>query len=112
MLFRLKIQVYIAGSLLFFNNIFADIKGSNTTPSREAGYLFPSGGAGSNNEMRGFAAFEGGFTLADSTTSCLYNDYFPISSLITLNNGLLNLNRSLSLASNAQFTNAGKINGN
>lgn len=97
---------------LFFlpSSILGAVVGSSTTPSRQASYDFLA--ADGDNEMRGFAYFENGFTLENSSTSCLYTSFFPVSGTFCLNNGTLNLNRNLILSSNAVFGNAGKIDGN
>lgn len=65
----------------------------------------------SDNEMRGFTAFDNGFTLENASTSCLYNSLMPLSGFFLLNNGTLNLNDNLLLSSNAYFGNPGTING-
>ena len=99
--------------LFLLNTSFSSLAviiGSNTAPLRQALASFPA--IDSDNEMRGFAAFESGFTLEDNTTTCLFNSFFPISGNITFNNGTLNLNLNLALASAAQFINGGTINGN
>lgn len=86
------------------------VVGSNTAVSRQGTITFPA--ADPDNEMRGFASFEQGFTLENASTTCLYNDFFPILGNITLNNGTLNLLRNLTLGSTARFINAGTINAN
>jgi len=86
------------------------IVGSDSTPSRQALISFPA--ADSNNEMRGFAAFDAGFTLATSATACLFNSLLPVGGTITLNNGTLNLAKKLFLTSKTIFSGGGTINGN
>ncbi len=90
--------------------VLAIVIGSNTTPSRQALVTFPA--VDGDNEMRGFAAFEDGFTLEDATTTCLYNSFFPVSGTVTFNNGTLNLNRSLVFTNTTQLVDGGTINGN
>jgi hypothetical protein len=90
--------------------LFCGIIGSFSSPSRQPLAVFPA--ADSDNEMRGFAAFEAGFTLENASTSCLFNSYFPVGGTSTFNNGVLNLNLDLSFTSTANIANAGTINGN
>jgi hypothetical protein len=90
--------------------LYAVVVGSNTVPSRQAGVTFPA--VDGDNEMRGFAVFENGVTLATSGTSCIFNSYFPVSGTITLNNGTLNLSRNLVLQNPCTFDSLGTINGN
>lgn len=88
-------------------NSFCLVVGSNTVPSRQSTVNFPA--ADPDNEMRGFAVFEQGFSLENSSTTCLYNDFFPISGNMTLNNGILTLSKDLKLGNTAQFINAGEL---
>ncbi len=62
--------------------------GSLTTPSSQASIAFPNG---ATNIMLGFTLFEQGFTLANATTTCTFNAFYPVSGLINLNNGVLSL---------------------
>ncbi len=97
--------------LLFtYSNMHAVVIGSNTVVSRQANALFPR--TDIDNEMLGFAAFEGGFSLGDGGTSCLYTALFPVSSTIDLRDGTLNVQRDLSFDQNTTFFSSGTINGN
>jgi hypothetical protein len=101
----------IIASVIFISvPLHALVVGSNTTPSRPALTTFPA--ADGDNEMRGFAAFENGFTLQNSSTSCLYNSFFPISGTITFNGGTLELDRDLVLTNTVSFADGGIIDGN
>ncbi len=90
--------------------IQAGVVGSNTTPSRESLTIFPA--IDVDNEMRGFAAFEAGFTLEDASTACLFNAFFPVGGSLTFNGGTLNLNLDLHLTATASISDAGIISGN
>lgn len=78
--------------------------GSNTLFSREAAAVFPS--ADTDNTMLGFAAFEKGFTLQDSTTTCTYDDFMPISGPVDLAGGSLYLRNGI-IFNNAMFLPSG-----
>lgn len=109
---RASLSKIIFAWLLFLpcNVLKALVVGSNTAPSRQALVTFPV--AGADNEMRGFAAFENGFALEGASTTCLYNDFFPVSGDITLNGGTLTLAVDLTISQTACFVSAGKIYGN
>lgn len=77
---RVCIFFLVASSSNFIDCV---IIGSNTAVSRQALASFPS--TDSNNTMLGFASFENGFTLASITTTCLYDDFFPVYGPITMN---------------------------
>ncbi len=84
--------------------------GSNVTPSRQPLATFPA--PDTDNTMLGFASFEAGFVLTDKTTTCTYDDFFPISGLFQLNGGSLYLKRSLALSNIVRFVSEGKVFGN
>ena len=96
--------------LSFSSTVFAIIVGSNTAVSVNGFVAFPSND--STNEIRGFVTMNNGFSLPNATTMVLYNALFPIYGNITLNNGLVNLAKDLTLASNVTLTNSSNINGN
>jgi len=100
----------IVFTFLTVGTMRAVVFGSNTAVSRQALASFPANDA--TNEMRGFAAFENGFTLASSAASVFFNSFFPIYSAMTFNNGTLRLGRNLTLGSTATFVNGGVIAGN
>lgn len=87
----------------------AVIIGSNTAPSREKTSYFPA--ADTNNMMLGFAAFANGTYFEDSTTSCIFNSYYPLSGPLLLNGGTLNLYQKFSPDAKTIHINAGTING-
>jgi len=84
--------------------------GSNTAPSRQNHVTFPA--ADSNNVMLGFAAFDNGFGLQNSSTTCTYDNFLPVSGPINLNNGRLILRQDFIVNNNGVFTNVGTIRGN
>jgi len=87
------------------------IVGSNNVVSVENPVLFPASG-NATNEMRGFAEFINGFTLNDSLTRCLFNSFFPVSGLIDMRGGQLNLANDIILSNTASFLTTGTITGN
>lgn len=110
MMHYFKILYFCALSWFFCHTVQAIVIGSNTAPSRQGAASFPS--TDSDNEMRGFAIFESGITLANSSTSVKYNSFYPVSGNIALNNGTLVLQRDMPLGSKAVFTTGGTITGN
>ena len=83
--------------------------GSNTSISRESASFFPGA---TDNEILGFAAMAEGFSFIDTTASCSFNAFFPVSKNINLVGGKLYLNKDLILNNTANFTNIGSIYGN
>jgi len=88
-----KLYIFIFCYVLYFLKLNALVVGSFTTPSREGLTVFPT--ADSDNEMRGFAWFEEGFQMANSSTTCTYNSYFPVAGTFNLGGGRLYLNRNM-----------------
>ncbi|MCA9770213.1 hypothetical protein KC460_02475 [Candidatus Dependentiae bacterium] len=106
-----KIIFYLLLYLFFFiTDTLAIVVGSDTVPSRQSAVTFLS--SDTDNEMRGFAAFENGFVFQNSYTECLFNSFFPVGGSVKLNGGILNLNRDLLFESNAVLENGGTIFGN
>ena len=99
---------------LFFINATSLVQplsvGSNTTPSRQAAVTFPKNDLDST--ILGFASFENGFTLQTNLTTCTYDCYFPVGSLISPRGGRLYLSRNLVLASSFSLTSSGQFFGN
>lgn len=63
--------------------------------------------------INGFSIFTGGITNSGgAAASARYNNYFPIYGPLTFNSGLFNLNRNLTLGSNATLVNGAQFNGN
>ena len=102
--------VILGAHLLLYQTAFPLIVGSNSVLSREAHVTFPA--EDGNNEIRGFAAMENGFALENSTTTCLFNDFFPVSGEIVLNSGTLTLSRDLVLSNVTTWTSLGNVTGN
>ena len=90
---NIMLKIFFILYLLTFMSveIAALIVGSLTTPSNQVSITFPN--ADTNNTMLGFAFFEQGFTLQSATTTCTFNNFYPVSGLINLNNGVLVLKR-------------------
>jgi hypothetical protein len=96
---------------LYAGYLQALVVGSLSAPSRQAITTFPT--ATLNNEMLGFAAFEGGFILTDALTTVTFNAYFPVSYLMNLRGGLLFLDVDMHLSNSfTAFVSTGTINGN
>ncbi|MCB9493804.1 MAG: WD40 repeat domain-containing protein [Epsilonproteobacteria bacterium] len=95
---------------LGLHKIQALVVGSNTTPSRESHATFPA--ADSDNTLLGVAAFVNGFSLEDNTTTCTYDNFFPVSGVINLNAGKLFLQKDLVLSNTFGIGNPGQIYGN
>lgn len=100
--------------LLLYCSIFicvaqAIVVGSNTTSSKQSGVTFPA--SDNNNEMRGFAYFASGFTLQNSSTTCLFNSVFPVGGAISLQGGTLMLNVDLTFDKTASISTSGTIDG-
>lgn len=86
------------------------IIGSKSSPSAQAFSVFPA--ADSNNTMQGFASFGSGFMLEDSTTTCTFDDFLPVSGPINLNQGRLTLQQDFTLANAMTWLGGGRIEGN
>ncbi len=106
----MKCHTILLVLLLISHRTCALIVGSSTTVSRQSTPTFPA--VDGDNEMRGFAAFEQGFTLEDNTTTCLFNSFFPVSGTVTFNGGTLSLSRDLLFGSATTFADGGTITGN
>jgi len=79
--------------LLFNHTAFARTIGSNTVVSREPQAAFTA--ADTNNLILGFAYIENGIVFEAENLSCAIDVLFPMSGGFVLNNGTLNLNRSM-----------------
>jgi len=109
-----KIKKRISLITFFFLIVFSPtaqplIVGSNTVVSRQDAPTFPS--SGTDNTMQGFAHFEEGFILEDSTTTCTFDSFFPVSGDVTLKGGTLYLQRDLVLTGSIRLS-GGHIVGN
>lgn len=96
--------------VVFFQNACPVIIGSDTAVSRESAVLFPS--ADSDNEIRGFAWMDNGFTLSNVETTCTFNAVFPIKGNVGFNGGNLRLNEDIMFKSPSNITSVGNIYGN
>ena len=64
------------------------------------------------DRIAGFAALEGGFELFNSTVSGLFDSFFPVTGVVQLNGGTLNLNQDLIFLNTSDFSSLGNINAN
>ncbi|MCX5921738.1 MAG: hypothetical protein NTX86_00175 [Candidatus Dependentiae bacterium] len=96
--------------LLYGIRTRALIVGSLVAPLRQGTVTFPTGA--SNNQMLGFTDFEGGFTLTDAVTTLSFNAYFPVSYLMNMRGGIVNLVSDMNLTNSfTSFVSTGTING-
>lgn len=98
--------------LFFTHQLYADLIGSTTLVTLSVFKNFPQNPLLAANEIRGFTIMGSGFSLANSSTDCLFNAYFPVSGPVNLNGGTLNLSQDLIFAANSDFQSSGIINGN
>jgi hypothetical protein len=84
--------------------------GNDGAVSIQPAATFPTGD--STNQMLGFGAFTNGFTLTDINTSCSFNAFFPVGSVVELNGGSLFLAEDLTFTPSLIMVNAGGIYGN
>lgn len=92
---------------LCFNDVLCLSVGSNTVPSRQNSVTFLR--IDSDNTMLGFAAFENGFVLQSSTTTCTFDDFFPVSGTVNFRGGRLHLKKDLLFDKGLNITNSGSI---
>jgi len=93
--------------IFFFQSTYPVTKGSETAVSVEPSYTF----TGTGNEMLGFGWFKNGFVLQDSSTTCSFNDVFPVSGTVNLNGGTLYLEQDLLFSNVTNLLGMGKIYG-
>ena len=108
--YPLLIIFYISMCMSISVILKAIVIGSTSVASRQANILFPF--SDNDNEMRGFAAFEQGATLNNSSTSCIFSSQFPVSGALALNGGTLNLQAHLTLQGSGTINTVGTFNGN
>lgn len=89
----LKILLFVSILVPFPPEIFSLSVGSNTTFSRQPMPTFPT--VATDNRMLGFAAFEQGFALQSKTTTCTFDNFFPVSGTVALQGGRLYLLQDL-----------------
>ena len=95
--------------LLLCRSVLGIVYGSDAVVSRQSVVTFPAPDV--DNEMRGFGVFESGFTLANNTTTCLFNSFFPVSGIVNFNGGTLDLNLDLLFHNSVDIASAGTISG-
>ncbi|MCX5921733.1 MAG: hypothetical protein NTX86_00150 [Candidatus Dependentiae bacterium] len=103
-------KYFFSFAICFFQGALSIVIGSFTVPSTQSFVTFPS--ADADNEMRGFASFDGGFALANNRTSCLFTSLCPVSRTIDLRLGKLALNTDLYLGDTVNFISTGTFIGN
>ncbi|MCK4517191.1 WD40 repeat domain-containing protein, partial [Candidatus Babeliales bacterium] len=104
------IFILIICSLLNTVQVSCVVIGSDTVVSRESAITFPS--ADIDNEIRGFAWMDNGFTLSNVATTCTFNAVFPVKGDVGLNGGTLYLNEDLCFKNDSSLTSVGNIYGN
>ncbi|MGA9530407.1 MAG: WD40 repeat domain-containing protein [Candidatus Babeliales bacterium] len=97
-------------SCLFQAVTQAVIVGSNSVVSRQQIVVFPASDI--DNEMRGFAAFEGGFKLENDVTSCTFTSVYPVGGTLVFNGGTLLLSEDMLVESTGDVGNVGTCQGN
>lgn len=105
-LFMLALIVAVS-TMSYVNSV---VVGSETTPSVQGTVIFPA--ADKNNTMLGFASFENGFILEDSTTTVSFDSVFPISGPVSLNGGTVELNKDINFFNLSNVQAFGKFIGN
>jgi hypothetical protein len=110
MMQKKQIVVAIACSLISFQSRSITYGSTTTVALVTANQAIASNDA--TNQIIGFSEFVGGITIPNATTVCRYNNYFPFYGPLVFNGGLLNLNRNLTLGSNATMSTGAQFNGN
>lgn len=105
-----KMVAIIFVAFAFIPQAHAIVAGSEYSVSIQSHTFFPA--ADADNEMRGFASFNHGFTLENAATSCIYNSLYAITGSIAMNGGTLYLQRDLDLKSTTLIQSLGTIIGN
>ena len=65
-----------------------------------------------DNEVFGFAALQGGFKIENSTTSAIFNSFFPVSGIVEFNLRTMTLSRDLIFSEVTAYESLGLILGN
>ncbi len=82
--------------------------GSNTTVS-----IQPTAALGGGlNAILAFGALDNGFNFAANTDTCTFGSYFPVSSAVSLNGGVLSLGQDFICVQPIRFPTGGTILGN
>jgi len=103
-------NLMICMTLLFSCPTFAVVIGSNSAVSLQPIINFPA--SDSDNTMLGFAWFKNGFTLENSTTTCLFDSVYPVSGTVNMNGGTLTLNQDLIFHDVTSLQSLGTVIGN
>jgi len=101
---------YLPILLSFGFQLFSVDSGSDSLISRKENVFFPQGDT--DNRMRGFAAFEGGFTLENENTTCVFDSFFPVSGNVDLRGGTLKLEKDLTFNDITNIVSSGEFLGN
>ena len=65
-----------------------------------------------DNEVFGFAALQGGFKIENSSTSAIFNSFFPVSGIVEFNFRTMTLSRDLIFSEVTAYKSLGLILGN
>ena len=104
----MKMRVVVALILFFSVMPLHGIKiGSDTAVSSENFVIFPADDT--DNEIKGFAWMDKGFSLPDATTTCTFASFFPARGPIQLNCGTLWLERDFLMNNVTTFTCMGNV---
>lgn len=104
-----KRYLMVCGLLLWVQSISAATVGSNTGVSVSSFVTFPNNQV---NSILGFVAMNSGFALANLQSSVNYNAFFPVSSLFSLNGGVVSMSQDLVFSQNIDVQSPGTILGN
>lgn len=107
---KITIIIFLAINIMSGRS-FADVVGSDTSPSSEPFYLFPDAPVVANR-IANYAWMQGGFGLQSAATNLLFDSVFPVSGVIALNNGTITLNRDLIMSNITTIESLGTIVGN
>ncbi|MGE0009956.1 MAG: hypothetical protein AB7F19_05405 [Candidatus Babeliales bacterium] len=91
-------------------HLYAVIKGSTSQVSIEPIFQFKA--ADLDNKIQGFAWFKDGFSLENNATTCDFASVYPVSGVVALHGGTLNLLEDLILKNSTTLESFGTIVGN
>jgi len=104
----MKRWCWIIIGLVVTSYVWAVDIGSDTAPSRFATQQILNDG----DRIAGFAALDGGFKLSSVAVTGIFDSFFPVTGVIDLNGGTLQLNRDLVLHNVSRIEFVGDILGN
>jgi len=104
----MKRWCWIIIGLVVTSYVWAVDIGSDTAPSRFATQQILNDG----DRIAGFAALDGGFKLSSVAVTGIFDSFFPVTGVIDLNGGTLQLNRDLVLHEVSRIEFIGDIIGN